>query len=256
MSHELFSVERRGAAAVVQIERPEKLNAMNPTFFRELPEILEELGRDPTVHGAVLTGAGTAFSAGGDMEAFRAVHHDMVESRRYLRLVFDCFAAVESAELPVIAAVNGLAYGGGAELVLTCDFAVASERATFAFREATVGLMPGFAVVRAPAVIGRPWTRFLAYTADIIDADEACRIGLVQRVVEHEALLETACGIVDRIAANGPVGVRVAKQFINRELGAGLSEGIEATAVLYATEDHKEGVAAFLAKRPPTFRGR
>ena len=256
MSDELFAVERRGSAALVTIDRPEKLNAMNATFFSELPEILRDLARNDDVSAAVITGSGRAFSAGGDMEAFREVHDDVVESRRYLRLCFDCFAAVESVEIPVIAAVNGLAYGGGAELVLTCDFVIASSDARFAFREATVGLMPAFAVVRAPSVIGPAATRWLTYTAEVIDAEEAHRIGLVQRVVPASRLLDEACVTAERIAANGPIAVRVAKQFINRSVREGLNEAIEATAMLYATEDHKEGVAAFAEKRTARFRGR
>jgi enoyl-CoA hydratase/carnithine racemase len=251
-----FEIERRGAAGIVTINRPEKLNAMDPVFFRGLPKTLAELALDPEIHAAVITGAGRAFSAGGDMDAFRAVHHDVAESRRYLRLVFDCFRAVESAELPVIGAVNGIAFGGGAELTLACDLAIASDQATFGFREATVGLMPGFGVIRAPEVIGRPWTRWLAYTADIIDAAEALQLGLVQKVVPHEALLDEACAIVERIAKNAPLGVRVAKQIINRGLDHGVAETIEATAGLYATEDHKEGIAAFLEKRDSRFTGR
>jgi enoyl-CoA hydratase len=256
MSYELFTVERRANAAVVTINRPEKLNVMNATFFSELPEILGSLAREGDAHAVVLTGAGRAFSAGGDMEAFLEVHHDIVESRRYLRLCFECFAAVEAAELPVIAAVNGLAYGGGAELVLACDLAIASSEARFAFREAAVGLMPAFAVVRAPAVIGAPATRWLTYTAESIDATEAQRIGLVQRVVPDALLLDEALAVAGRIAANGPIAVRVAKQFINRSGREGLNEAIEATAMLYTTDDHKEGVAAFVEKRAPTFRGR
>jgi len=126
----------------------------------------------------------------------------------------------------------------------------------FAFKEAKVGLQPGFGLIRGPAVIGRHWTRWLSLTADTIDATKALEIGLVQQVVPHEHLLEEALGIAGRIAANPAVAVQVGKQIVNRETGAGLPETLEATALLFTTSDHKEGVAAFLERREPRFEGR
>ena len=155
-----------------------------------------------------------------------------------------------------MAAVNGIAYGGGTEVILPCDIVIASERATFAFREATVGLQPGYGLVRGPDVIGRHWTRWLALTADIIDAEKALEIGLVQAVVPHDELLDEAVAIAGRIAANPAIAVRVGKQFVNRDTGLGLAETLETTALLFTTDDHKEGVAAFLERRPPSFEGR
>ena len=187
----MFRVDRQDRVAIVTIDRPEKRNAMSPTFFRELPQVLDTLGREPSLRALVLTGAGEAFSAGGDIASFAELH-GTAAVRRHLRLVFDAFHAVERAELPVIAAVNGIAFGGGTELTLACDLVVASERAQFSFKEATVGLIPGYGVVRGPAVIGRHWTRWLALTADVIDAPKALEIGLVQQVVPHEALLDEA----------------------------------------------------------------
>jgi enoyl-CoA hydratase/carnithine racemase len=255
MEFEVFRVERRDAVAVVWMNRPEKKNAMSPTFFRELPLVLAELGADPDVRALVLTGAGDAFSAGGDIASFHELR-DLPAYRRHLRLVFDAFHAIERAELPVVAAVNGIAYGGGTEVILPCDIVIASERATFAFREATVGLQPGYGLVRGPDVIGRHWTRWLALTADIIDAEKALEIGLVQAVVPHDELLDEAVAIAGRIAANPAIAVRVGKQFVNRDTGLGLAETLETTALLFTTADHKEGVAAFLERRPPSFEGR
>lgn len=255
MEFEVFRVERREAVAVVWMNRPEKKNAMSPTFFRELPLVLAELGADPDVRALVLTGAGDAFSAGGDIASFHELR-DLPAYRRHLRLVFDAFHAIERAELPIVAAVNGIAYGGGTEVILPCDIVIASERATFAFREATVGLQPGYGLVRGPDVIGRHWTRWLALTADIIDAEKALEIGLVQAVVPHDALLDEAVAIAGRIAANPAIAVRVGKQFVNRDTGLGLAETLETTALLFTTADHKEGVAAFLERRPPSFEGR
>ena len=253
---EVFRIEGRDATAVVWMNRPEKLNAMAPTFFRELPLVLDSLSREPELRAVVLTGAGEAFSAGGDIASFDELH-DVHAYRGQLRLVYDAFHSVERAELPVIAAVNGIAYGGGTELTLACDLAIASDRARFAFREATVGLMPGYGVVRGPDVLGRHWTRWLALTADIVDAPRALEIGLVQSAVPHEQLLDEALSVAGRIAANAPLAVRLGKQFVNRDTGGhGLAESIEATALLFTTEDHKEGIAAFLERRPARFKGR
>jgi enoyl-CoA hydratase/carnithine racemase len=248
--YETFSVDRRDGVAVVSIDRPDKLNAMSPAFFHELPRVLDDLCGDAELRAIVMTGAGDAFSAGGDIASFADLDGtDAV--RRHLRRVFDAFWAVERAELPVIGAVNGIAYGGGTELALACDMVIASERARFAFREATVGLIPGYGVVRGPAVIGRHWTRWLALSADILDAEQAREIGLVQRVVPHDALLDEALALARRIAENPRLAVAVGKQFVNRDTYDGLLESIEMTALLFTTEEHREGVRAFVEKRSP-----
>jgi len=252
---EVFRIERRDAVAVVWMNRPEKKNAMSPTFFRELPLVLEHLYREGDVRAVVLTGAGDAFSAGGDIASFDELT-DLAAYRGQLRLVSDAFHSIERAQLPVIAAVNGVAFGGGTEIVLFCDIVIASDRATFAFREARVGLQPGFGLVRGPEVIGRHWTRWLALTADVIDAQKALEIGLVQQVVPHEELLDEALAVAGRIADNPALAVQVGKQIVNRDTGQGLAETLEATALLFTTQDHKEGVTAFLERRPPRFEGR
>ena len=256
--YETFAIERPEAGvALVRIDREEKRNAMSVAFFRELPLVLQELDEDDGIRAVVLTGSGQdAFSAGGDIVSFQALT-SVAASRRRLRLVYDAFHAVERASKPVIAAVNGVAYGGGTELVLACDLAVASDRARFAFREPTVGLMPGYGVIRGPERIGPAWTRYLALTADPIDAAMAERIGLVQQVVPHEHLLATALDLAGRVASRAPLAVQLGKAFINRTQGPpGQAESIEATALLFATEDHREGVRAFIEKREPRFEGR
>ena len=245
----MFDVQRHGdGTATVTIDRADKLNAMNAAFFKALPRVLDELDADPEVRACVLTGAGRAFSAGGDIDSF----HDLTNVdayRRHLRMVFDSFHSVERAETIVIAAVNGVAYGGGTELTLACDMALASERAKFAFKEATMGLMPGFGVLRAPAQIGPAWARWLATTGDTIDAQTAHRIGLVQQLVPHDDLVEEALAVARRVAAHPPVAVRSAKHSINQSITApGLAGAVEATALLFTTDGHKERVQAFLER--------
>lgn len=248
---------RDDGVAVLTIDRAEKRNAMAVAFFRNLPRVLDELDADDRVRAVVVTGAGEeAFSAGGDIASF-AEMHDVGAYRRRLRIVYDAFHAVERAETPVIAAVNGIAFGGGTELALACDLVIASDQARFAFREPTVGLMPGYGVIRGPAVIGPQWTRYLALSAEPIDGATAERIGLALRCVPHDELMETALAVAAGIAARAPLAVRLGKAFVNRSQWApGLPESIEATALLFTTEDHKAGVQAFLDKDEPRFEGR
>lgn len=246
----MFDVQRHGdGTATVTIDRAEKLNAMDVAFFEALPRTLAELDADPEVTACVLTGAGRAFSAGGDIDSFHAL--DGVDAyRRHLRLVFDSFHSVERAETIVIGAINGIAYGGGTELTLACDMAVASEQARFAFKEPTMGLMPGFGVLRGPAQIGPAWTRRLATTGETIDARTAERIGLVQETVPHEDLLEHALDLARSIARHPHVAVRSAKHAVNQHITApGLAGAVEATALLFTTDGHKERVQAFLNGR-------
>lgn len=232
--------------AVITMNRPGKLNAMGVEFFAGLPRVLADLDADRDIGAAVLTGAGTAFSAGGDIESFARLtdHH---ASRQHLKLVFDAFCSVETARVAVIGAVNGLAYGGGTELTLACDYVLASERASFGFREVTVGLTPGWGVIRGPDTIGRPWTRRLALGGEIIDAHKALEIGLVQEVVPHDELLDSARSLAARIAAQPRLATAVGKRLINRDTTSGFLESIEATALLFTTDDHRTAVADFIA---------
>jgi enoyl-CoA hydratase/carnithine racemase len=227
------------------MSRPEKLNAMNKQFFRELIGVLAHVDADPTIVAVVLTGEGRAFSAGGDIATFSELT-DIPAYRHHLRLVYDAFCSVERARVAVVGAVNGIAYGGGTELTLACDIAIASTEARFAFRETTVGLTPGWGVIRGPDVIGRPWTKWLALTGEVVDAAKALEIGLVQQVVDPEVLLDTALDLARRIAANPPLAAAVGKQLVNRDTTDGFTESIEAIALLFTTDDHKAKVREFI----------
>ena len=252
---ELFAIERRDdGVAVITMTRPDKLNAMNRQWFRELPVVMSEIDGDTATRAAVLTGAGRAFSAGGDIAMFAELT-DPIATRTHLKLVYEAFHAVERAATPVVGAVNGIAYGGGTELTLACDLAVASTEARFGFKEVTVGLMPGYGVIRGPQVIGRRWTRRLAMTGEDIGADQALAIGLVEEVVAPDLLLDRAVTIASAIAANPPLAVMAAKQFVNRDQQApGQPESIEATALLFTTDDHKQAVTRFLDGARPAKR--
>lgn len=256
-SYTEITVKDDGPVAVVHLDRPDKLNALTPAFWPQMRDALGRLEASGTTRAVVLTGAGDkAFSAGGDIAGFGEL--DGPGARRAFQV--DClrtFAAVEDSALPVIAAVNGYAFGGGCELALACDLVIASERATFAMPESGIGLVPGFGVLRGPAVMGRHWTKWMVLAGERLDAATAERVGLVQRVVAHDALLDEAVALGGRIARCAPLAVRVGKEMINRGVDRGeFGHSLEAVTMLQGTADTAEGVAAFAEKRPPRFEGR
>lgn len=245
-----FSLETVAEHVVVlRMTRPEKLNAMDRTWFGELTDLMGRLGVEDDVRAVVLTGEGRAFSAGGDIDMFHDLAGDVARVRPHLGRVYDAFQAVERCAVPVVAAVNGLAYGGGTELALACDIVLAGQSARFAFKEPDVGLQPGFGIVRGPQAIGRHWTAYLAFTGREVDPSRALAMGLVQEVHPDDVLLDRAVAIAREIAAKPPLAVQVGKAFVNRDGTAGLSESVEATALLFGTEEHTRAVQAFRASR-------
>jgi enoyl-CoA hydratase/carnithine racemase len=252
-----ITVKDDGPVAVIHIDRPEKLNALTAAFWPQLRDELARLESDGTTRAVVLTGAGEkAFSAGGDIAGF-AEFDGTAAKRAFQTECLRTFAAVEESGLPVIAAVNGYAFGGGCELALACDLVLASDRAVFALPESAIGLVPGFGVLRGPAVMGRHWTKWMVLAGERLDAAQAERAGLVQRVVPHEDLLDEAVALGERIARAAPLAVRVGKQMINRGVDRGeTGYSLEAVTMLQGTEDTAEGIAAFTQKRPPRFEGR
>jgi enoyl-CoA hydratase/carnithine racemase len=234
---------------VLTMSRPEKLNAMDESFFAELTDVMRRLGVDDGVRAVVLTGAGRAFSAGGDVGTFEELDGDVHRVRPHLRRVYEAFGAVERCAVPVIAAVNGLAFGGGTELALACDVVLAAESARFAFKEPTMGLMPGYGIVRGPEVMGRHWTRYLALSGREIDAARAERTGLVQEVHPDGELLPAAVQLATEVASRPPLAVQVGKAFVNRDAVGGFNESVEATALLFGTAEHRAAFTAFRAAR-------
>ncbi len=249
MSTRIRRSEPAPGVVLLTMARPEKLNAMDEQFFAELTSTMRGLGRDDGVRAAVLTGEGRAFSAGGDVATFLELDGDVARVRPHLRRVVDAFTSVERCPVPVVAAVNGLAFGGGTELVLACDVVLAAGSARFALKEPTMGLMPTYGIVRGPEVLGRNWTRLLALTGREIDAAGAERIGLVQEVHPDGELLEAAVARAAEMAAHPALAVQVAKAFLNRDTAGGLAESIEATALLFGTPEHRAAATAFRAGR-------
>ena len=249
MSDRIRRSEPAPGVALLTIARPDKLNAMDEQFFAELTAVMRSLGDDDGVRAAVLTGEGRAFSAGGDVATFLELDGDVARVRPHLRRVVDAFASVERCAVPVVAAVNGIAFGGGTELVLACDVVLAAESARFALKEPTMGLMPTYGIVRGPDVLGRNWTRLMAFTGREVDAARAERIGLVQEVHPDGELLGAAVALAAEMAAHSPLAVQVAKAFLNRDAGGGFAESTEATALLFGTDEHRASAAAFGARR-------
>lgn len=249
-----LDVTREGAVATITMNRPEKLNAMTRQFYSDMREALDLLQGDGRTRVVIITGAGErAFSAGGDIAGF-AEMGGLEDVRAYQQDAMDFFAAVEFATITVIAAVNGVAFGGGCEMTLACDITLASDNAQFGMPESRLGLVPGYGLLRAPDVIGRKMTKYLVASCDFIPAQRAYEIGLVQAVYPQESLMDEARALAERIATRSTMAIAVGKRLINRNVDrAGFDYSIEAISMLQASADRDEGVAAFLAKRTPVF---
>ena len=249
-----LKVTCKGHVAIVEMHRPAKLNAMGRSFWVDMRTVLSNLEQDASTRVVVITGAGDkAFSVGGDIASFAEL--TTLEQKRAFQIdAMDTFAAVENTRLPVIAAVNGWALGGGCELTLACDIVLASDKAVFGMPESALGLVPGFGVLRAPTVIGRQMTKLMVMAGERLDAQQALSAGLVQRVYPAAQLMSEALALAERIAANAPSAHDVGKRLINRGVDRGeFDYSIEALTVLQSSADTAEGVSAFLEKRKPVF---
>lgn len=258
MSNELSSERRIGqikivphdAVTLLQIDRPEKLNALTAEFWADLRRSLDELTSDGRTRVIVLTGSGDkAFCAGGDIASFATL--TTLESKRAYQIdAMNGFAALETCSLPVIAAVNGLALGGGCELTLACDIVLASDQAVFGMPEAALGLVPGYGVLRAPHVIGRQMTKLMVMAGERLDAQQALQAGLVQRVVAHAELLPAALELAGRIAANSSLALAVGKRLINRGIDrAEFDYSVEGLTVLQASAETLQRVRNFIDRK-------
>ena len=252
-----FAVRFVDRVAIVSINRPDKLNSLTAAFWGQLRDLLAELESGTDVRAVIITGAGDkAFSTGGDIVEF-AEPADICSRREYMKATMDGFAAIENSPLPVIAAVNGWALGGGCELTFACDVVIAGDTAQFGMPEASVGLVPGFGVLRAPSVIGSQWAKYMVFAGERISAEEALRLGMVQRVVPADQLLSTAVELAHKVAAQAPIAISLGKQIIGRGVDRNESiHAVDALAILFSTQDASEGFAAFIDRRRPVFEGR
>jgi enoyl-CoA hydratase/carnithine racemase len=252
--------EKKNAVAYVTVNRPKVLNALNTPTWADLRTAFDDARDDPTVRGVILTGAGDkAFIAGADIsELALATALEAEESSRFGQKVLDL---IENLGKPVIAAVNGFALGGGCETAMACTIRIAVESAKFGQPEVKLGLLPGGGgTQRLPRLVGKGRALQLILSGEMISAQEAYRIGLVNEVVAAANLIGRAEQILKQIAANAPVSVRLSLEAVNEGMDTSQSEGFALEASYFglcaATEDKKEGTSAFLEKRAPEFHGR
>lgn len=252
--------EKKDNIGVLTVNRPDKLNALSTELTEELLQFLVEVEKDDDLRVLVITGAGDkAFVAGADIQEL--VERDAVMGRDVSRFRQALFARIENLPIPVIAAVNGYALGGGLELALACNIRIASEKAQFGAPEVKLGIIPGDGgTQRLPRLVGLGRAMELVLTGDFIDALEAHRIGLVNKVVPHEELLENVMALAKKIASRPPLAVKYAKEAVNRSQEGDTTTGYALESYLHAlactTEDKVEGVAAFLEKRKGDFKGK
>lgn len=257
MNFNNLSIKKEGSIAILTFNRPEALNALNSSVIEELSLAMDMLEEDSFVYVIIITGAGKAFVAGADI--FEMKDKSIQEAKKFSRMGSKLFRKIELMNKPVIAAVNGFALGGGCELTMACDIVIASENAKFGQPEVGLGIIPGYAgTQRLPRIVGIKKAKELIFTADIIKADEAEKIGLVNRVVPHEQLLSYTINMANSIITKGQIAVRYAKVAINCGIDTDIDTGntIEEDlfALCFANEDQKEGMSAFLDKRKANFR--
>jgi enoyl-CoA hydratase len=251
-------VAHEGHVSVLTINRPDKLNALSQEVLGDLGAAIASISRSDDVRAAVITGTGKAFVAGADIGAMRDM--DEAQARGFGALGHSVFSRIEHLRFPVIAAVNGFALGGGCELALACDFIYASTKAKFGQPEVNLGIIPGFGgTQRLPRRVGSAMARELIYTGKIILAEEALRIGLINAVFEPDELLTAATKAAADIAAKGPLAIAAAKRLIRDGIDMPLPQANEierdAFGEGFGTDDQGEGMAAFLEKRAPNFKG-
>ncbi len=257
MSYETLLTETRDAVAIITLNRPQALNALNAVLMTELTDALAGIASDDAIGAVVLTGSEKAFAAGADIKEMQAI--EFVDA--YLQDFISGWEGVSAFRKPLIAAVSGFALGGGCELAMMCDFIIASETARFGQPEITLGVIPGMGgSQRLTRAVGKAKAMDLVLTGRLMDAAEAERAGLVSRIVAPDRLLEEAVAAAARIATFPRAAVMMAKEAVNRSFETTLAEGLRFERrlfhSLFATTDQKEGMAAFAEKRPPQFVNR
>jgi 2-(1,2-epoxy-1,2-dihydrophenyl)acetyl-CoA isomerase len=260
VGYQTLLYERGGAVATITLNRPEARNALDFVMRRELAAALEEVQADAAARVLILTGAGGHFCAGGDVKTMREKRHTAAEGRARVELLNKAITRLVDFPKPTLAMVDGFAVGAGTNLALCCDLVVASDRAKFGELFWKIGLVPdGGGTWLLPRVVGMARAKELVFTADVIDAAEAARIGLVNRVVPAAELEKTTRALAARIAAGPPAVLKMAKHMLNRAATSDLAGALDLEAysqgIAIASDDHQEGLAAFFEKRPPKFTG-
>jgi enoyl-CoA hydratase len=257
MPHELILTESRGRVGLITLNRPQAMNALNNQLIRELMDALESFDKNDAIGAMVITGNEKAFAAGADIKEMADKSIKQMMDSDHLSV----FGRIRTIRKPVIAAVSGWALGGGCEVALSCDMIVASESAKFGQPEINIGVIPGAGgTQRLTRAVGKAIAMEMILNDRRLTAQEAYQFGMVNRVVPVEGYLEEALKVAEEIATRAPVAVRTAKKMINQTFERTLSEGLEVEKQefynLFATEDQKEGMQAFVEKRQPEWKGK
>ncbi len=257
--YETLKYEVKDQIAYITINRPKTLNALNSTVLTELAQAAAEVEKDDDVRVAIITGEGRAFVAGADISQMH--EFTSIEGKEFMQMGHAAMNAIDFNSKPFIAAVNGYALGGGCELATACDIRIASEKAIFGQPEVNLGIIPGFGgTQRLARLVGKGMAKYMIYTAANIKADEAYRIGLVQKVVAPEALLDEATKVAQTIISKAPQAIKTAKVAINTGYDMDLKSAsvfeAQLTGLGFATEDQVEGMNAFLEKRAATWKNK
>jgi len=259
MAYENIMYEVKEGIATITFNRPKALNALNGALLAEFSQALDEIAADENIRVLILTGAGDkSFVAGADITELATF--DSLKAKAFARKGHDIISKLQLLPIAVIAAVNGFALGGGTEIAIACDFIYASENAKFGQPEINLGVVPGFGgTQRLPRLIGTNMAKELIFTGKMISAGEALQIGLVNKVVPQDNLMEEVMKTAGIIASKGKLSLREAKQAVNRGMNVDLAQGcsieVDAFALCYASPDAKEGTSAFLEKRKADFKG-
>jgi len=260
MEFKNLKLDLKDGISLITINRPKYLNALNLETLKEIDQVLEKVKEEDEVQVVIMTGAGEkAFVAGADISEMKDM--DPIKAKEFAELGQKILRKIELMKKVVIAAVNGYALGGGCELAMACDLRIASKNAKFGQPEVGLGIIPGFGgTQRLPRIVGMSKAKELIFTGEIINAEEALRIGLVSKVVEQEKLLEEAQNIAKKIMSKSMIAISLAKEAINMggsmDIEAGMSFEAKAFALCFSTYDQKEGMIAFMEKRAPKFIGK
>ena len=259
MEYKNIIFDKKDVIGYVTMNRPKALNDLNTEVLTELDDVFRAIDKDDEVRVAIVTGEGRSFIAGADIAQMSELNgtegRDMtIQGQKVMELI-------ESINKPVIAAVNGFALGGGNELAMACDIRIASEKAKFGQPEVNLGIIPGYGgTQRLPRLVGKGMAKKLIYSAEMIDAQEAYRIGLVDEVVPAEELMEAAEKLAKTIMSKAPIAIKMAKVAINNGINTDLTIGVQFEAESYTStfvsEDRVEGMKAFVEKRPAEFRNK
>ena len=256
MGYENTIVEKENNMAIVTLNRPEKLNVMDFETVKKLTEVFKDLEKDNSVRSVIITGSGDkAFCAGVDLNDLNKLKGEK-EINKFVDMVHGLCFSIENLNKPVIAAVNGYCLGGGCELAMSCDIRIASPDARFSQPEVKVGIIPGAGgTQRLPLLIGVARAKEMIFSGEMIGADDAFRVGLVNRVIDKENLLDEAKNLANKINENSHNAVRLAKSVLNKSFKApGYNLEKEAFAECFNHPDQKEGIGAFLNKKKPKFK--